>query len=67
MQKPPNLQALLLFKVVTAQQDHLPPQTFCKFYQQELKRLPVEDGNWEKENTGVNYKCPQSLQDNQFF
>lgn len=67
MQKHPNLQALLLVKVVTAQQDHLQPQTFCKVYRQELKCSPEEDGNWEKENTGLNYKCPQPLHDNQFF
>lgn len=50
MQKHPNPQALLLVKVVTAQQDHLQPQTFCKLYTQELKYSLVEDGNWEKEN-----------------
>lgn len=61
MQKHPNPQALLLVKVVTAQQDHLQPQTFCKLYTQELKYSLVEDGNWEKENTGLIYKRLQAF------
>lgn len=67
MQKQPNPQALLSVKVVTAQQDHLQRQTFYKLYRQKRKYSLVEDGNWEEENTGLNYKCPQPLHENQLF
>lgn len=53
--------------MVTAEQDYLQPQTFCKPYRQKLKCSPVEDGNWENEDTGLNYKCHQPLHDNKFF